>query len=56
MKTQYCIDKTEEVEKDKKYRCKLCEKGFRSAEFVTKHVMLKHQDTLDYKFRRYHQT
>ena len=46
MKNQYCLDKTKEVTEGKKYVCKICEKAFRSTEFVVKHIKNKHDDRL----------
>jgi len=46
MKNQYCLDKTKEVLEGKKYVCKVCEKAFRSTEFVVKHIKNKHEDRL----------
>ena len=46
MKNQYCINKVREVVPEKKYVCMVCEKAFRTTEFVTKHIKNKHDDRL----------
>jgi hypothetical protein len=50
MKNIYCINKTREVQEGQKYSCKICEKAFRSPEFVHKHIRNKHEDRLIDKF------
>ncbi len=46
MKNQYCLNKTKEVVEGKKYVCKVCEKAFKSPDFVIKHIKNKHEDKL----------
>lgn len=46
MKTQYCLNKTKEVTEGKKYTCTICDKAFRSTEFVVKHIKNKHDERL----------
>jgi len=50
MKNQYCIDKCREVVEGKKYVCMVCEKAFRTIDFVVKHVKNKHDDRLIARF------
>ena len=42
MKTQYCYDKTQEIEAGEKYCCKICLKKFTGQEYVVKHIKNKH--------------
>ena len=46
MKNQYGLDKVREVVEGKKYVCKVCEKAFKSTDFVVKHIKNKHEDRL----------
>ena len=46
MKEEYCFNKTREVQEGRKYSCKLCNKAFKSPEFVVKHIKNKHVDRL----------
>ena len=46
MKNQYCLNKTKEVVEGKKYVCKVCEKAFKSMDFVVKHIKNKHEDRI----------
>ena len=50
MKEEYCFNKTREVQEGRKYSCKLCNKAFKSPEFVVKHIKNKHDDRLNEKF------
>lgn len=50
MKEEYCFNKTKEVQEGRKYSCKLCQKAFKTPEFVRKHIMNKHDDRLNEKF------
>jgi len=45
-KNIYCLDKTREVVEGKKYVCEICEKAFKSTDFVVKHIKNKHEDRL----------
>jgi uncharacterized protein YaaW (UPF0174 family) len=51
-KDHYCRIKTREVamKTGKAYSCKICEKFFKDADFVFKHIKNKHADVLDEKF------
>jgi hypothetical protein len=53
MKLQYAEKKTEEVTKGSVYLCQMCEKKFKSPEFVQKHILNKHGDELDQKFNNH---
>ena len=50
MKEEYCFNKTKEVQEGRKYSCKLCQKAFKSPDFVVKHIKNKHDDRLNEKF------
>jgi hypothetical protein len=50
MKNQFCVEKCIEIQEGEKYRCAICEKGFRGAEFVQKHIQFKHEDVMQKKF------
>jgi hypothetical protein len=51
-KDQYCKIKTKEVvmKTGKAYCCKICDKFFKDADFVFKHIKNKHADVLNEKF------
>lgn len=51
-KDQYCKIKTREVavKTGTAFSCKICEKCFKDADFVAKHIKNKHADVLDEKF------
>jgi len=46
IKNQYCLTKTKEVVEGKKYTCRVCDKAFKSTDFVVKHIKNKHEDRL----------
>lgn len=46
MQNQYCLDKSVEIVEGKKYKCAVCDKMFRSTDFVVKHVKNKHEEKL----------
>ena len=50
MKNQFCVDKCQEIKESEKYKCDICNKGFRGAEFVYKHIRNKHEDVLEERF------
>ncbi len=52
MKNQFCVDKCQEIKEGEKYKCDVCGKGFRGAEFVHKHIRNKHEDVLEDKFNK----
>ena len=47
MKQQYAERKCTEVTSGSIYNCDLCNKRFKSTEFVNKHIFNKHSDVLD---------
>jgi hypothetical protein len=47
MKQQYAERKTTEVTKASIYKCDMCDKRFKTPEFVHKHLFNKHADALD---------
>jgi len=53
MKQQYAEKKTQEVTKGSIYLCQMCDKKFKSPDFVQKHIFNKHDDELDQKFKHH---
>jgi len=43
---KYCLDKTRTVVEGKKYQCTMCDKAFKSPDFVVKHIKNKHEDRI----------
>ena len=43
---KYCLEKTRTVVENKKYVCVLCDKAFKSIDFVVKHIKNKHEDRI----------
>jgi len=43
---KYCMEKTRTVVDGKKYVCMLCDKAFKSIDFVVKHIANKHADRI----------
>lgn len=41
---QFCTENCVTVKEGEKYKCQLCQKGFRGSEFVHKHILNKHED------------
>lgn len=52
MKTKYAEKKTAEVTKGSIYQCVMCEKRFKTPDFVQKHIFNKHEGELDEKFNK----
>ena len=51
MKQQYAETKTKEVTKGQIYMCMMCDKKFKTPDFVQKHIINKHGEELDLKFK-----
>lgn len=52
MKQQYAEKKCSEVSKSQVYKCDICDKRFKTPEFVHKHTFNKHKEKLDEKFNK----
>lgn len=52
MKQEYAEKKTSEVTKGSIYKCDICDKRFKSSDFVHKHIFNKHEQNLDEKFNK----
>lgn len=53
MKQEYAEKKCHIITAGQIYQCGICEKKFKSSDFVHKHIFNKHADTLDQKFNKY---
>ena len=52
MKEEYAENKIQEITKGQIYACMICQKRFKSTEFVNKHIFNKHDDVLKQKFNK----
>ena len=53
MKQEYAEKKTQMIQQNSVYQCMVCDKKFKTTEFVQKHIANKHADTLDAKFNKF---
>jgi len=51
-KQEYTNRKTATITPGSVYQCLICEKKFKSTEFVNKHIFNKHEEVLDEKFNK----